>query len=54
MEEQQICETCKHFVPHYYKFGRGYRPTVFGHCIEPRCRCKEVKTPACHRYELKK
>lgn len=53
MEEKKTCETCKHFVRHYFKFGRSFRPLDVGHCTDPRCRDKRVETPACHRY-LKK
>ena len=53
METQNTCAHCKHFIQHYYKFGRQFRPLSVGHCTSPRCRDKTVTTPACHRF-LKK
>ena len=54
MDQEKTCVTCKHFVQHYYKFGRGFRPLDVGHCTDPRCRDKRTETPACHRYVLRK
>ena len=54
MEEPKICGTCKHFVQHYDKFGRSFRPLACGHCTSPRCRDKRADTPACARYLLQK
>ena len=54
MDQEKTCVTCKHFVQHYYKFGRGFRPLDVGHCTDPRCRDKRTETPACHRYSLRK
>ena len=47
MENTKTCETCKHFIQHYYKFGQTFRPLSVGHCTDPRCRDKKVETPAC-------
>ena len=54
MDDTKTCETCKHFIQHYYKFGQTFRPLSVGHCTDPRCRDKKVETPDCHRYLLKK
>ena len=45
MDDTKTCETCKHFIQHYYKFGQTFRPLSVGHCTDPRCRDKKVETP---------
>ena len=30
MENTKTCETCKHFIQHYYKFGQTFRPLSVG------------------------
>ena len=43
MDDTKTCETCKHFIQHYYKFGQTFRPLSVGHCTDPRCRDKKVE-----------
>ena len=34
MDDTKTCETCKHFIQHYYKFGQTFRPLSVGHCTD--------------------
>lgn len=49
-----ICLNCKYFYRHYTKTPKSYAATAFGHCCRPRIRIREIETPACGRFSLRK
>lgn len=49
-DKKNTCGSCKHFRQHYIKFGRSYRPLLYGHCTYPRLKNREVQAPACKHY----
>ncbi len=54
MEQERICQTCKHFYQHYIKLARGtYNMCGSGHCVHPRLKFRYNNTKACQHYVLK-
>lgn len=46
-----VCENCAHFRQHYSKVGCTYRPVDRGHCVYPRRKQRENKSPACAHFK---
>jgi len=51
MENEKICQTCKHFRQHYVRTARGsYTMCGSGHCVFPRRKPRRNDAKACEHY----
>lgn len=50
---RNVCEACTHFRQHYSKVGCTYQPVDRGHCVYPRRKQRENKTPACAYFKAR-
>jgi len=44
------CESCRHYRPHYVKFGQEYHRIKDGHCVYPRLKLRRSDTAACSHF----
>ena len=48
---EATCKICQHYRVHYVKWSRSYLKLEEGHCVHPRLKNREDKTPACKHFK---
>ena len=46
----ETCKDCEYFMRHYIKRAKRYVPLIYGHCMEPRLKNRDINHPACEKF----